>query len=80
MSFLASYSKKYVYKVKKLSPRVYLFIKMTVKWRDLAWPRKSPKFNLHHPRKKSAGFKMAVLTPKLGITALIAPPVHTNDE
>ena len=39
-----------------MSPRVYPFSKMAVKW--------SPKFNLHHLPK---GFKMAVLTPKLGI-------------
>ena len=53
--------------VKILSPRVYPFSKMAVKWRGLTWPGKSPKFNLHHLRKISAGFKMAVLTPKLGI-------------
>ena len=33
----------------------------------LTWPRKSPKFNLHHLRKISTGLKMAVLTQKLGI-------------
>ena len=52
--------------VKILSPRIYLFSKMAVKWSNLTWPSKSPKFNLHHLRKLSAGFKMAVLTPKLG--------------
>ena len=67
MSFVASNSKKHALKVKILSPRVYPFSKMTVKWRGLTWPGKSPKFNLHHLRKISAGFKMAVQTPKLGI-------------
>ena len=50
-----------------LSPRVYPFSKMAVKWSDLKWPSRSPKFNFHHLRKISAGFKMAVLTLKLGI-------------
>ena len=67
MSLLASYSKKYVQKVKVLSPQVYPFSKMVVKWRDLTWPRKSPKFNLHHLRKISTEFKMAMLTSKSGI-------------
>ena len=67
MSFLASYSKKYVKIISKLSPRFYPFSKMTVKWSDLKWPSRSLKFNFHHLRKISAGFKMAVLTLKLGI-------------
>ena len=66
MSFLASYSKKYVLKVKILYPCVYPFSKIAVIWRDLTWPRQSPKFNLHHLRNTSTGFKMAVLTLKLG--------------
>ena len=37
------------------------------KWHDLTWPRKGPKFNLHHLREISAVFKMAVLTPKSGM-------------
>ena len=40
---------------------------MAVKWRDLTWCRKSPKFNLHHLRKISVVFKMPVLTPKSSI-------------
>ena len=36
-------------------------------WRDLPWPCKSPKFNLHHLGNISTGFKMAVLTPKSDI-------------
>ena len=48
MSFVASNSKKHALKVKILSPRVYPFSKMTVKWRDLTWPGKSQKFNFHH--------------------------------
>ena len=43
------------------------FSKIPVIRRDLAWPRKSPKFNLHHLQNISTGFKMAVLTPKSGI-------------
>ena len=39
---------------------------MAVKWRDLTWPRTSRKFNLHHLRTISTGFKMAALTPKSG--------------
>ena len=34
----------------------------------LAWPRIGPKFNLHHLQKISTRFKMAVLTPKSGIS------------
>ena len=71
MLFLASYSKKYIKKVKILSPRVYPLSKMVVRWRDLTWPRQSPKFNLHHLRKISTGFKMAVLTPKSGIIIMM---------
>ena len=71
MSFLASYSKKYALKVKILSPRVYSFTKMAVKWRDLTWSRRSPNFNLHHLRKIYTGFKMAVLTPKSGIKSTV---------
>ena len=41
---------------------------MAVKWRGLTWPRKSPKFNLPRLQKGSTGFKMAVQTPKSGIT------------
>ena len=40
---------------------------MAVKWHDLTWSCKSPKFNLHHLRKIPTGFKIAVLTPKSGI-------------
>ena len=40
---------------------------MALKWRDLTRPCKIPNFNLHHLRKISARFKMAVLTPKSGI-------------
>ena len=49
-----------------MSPCTYHFSKIAVKWRDLTWLRKSPKF-LHHLQKISMGFKMAVLTPKSGI-------------
>ena len=41
---------------------------MTVKWHDMTWPGKRPKFNLPHLRPISTGVKMAVLTPKSGIT------------
>ena len=34
---------------------------------DLTWPRKSPKFNLHHLRKISTRFKVTVLTSKSDI-------------
>ena len=47
---------------------------MTMKWRDLTWPRKSPKFNLHHLRNIYTGFKIAVLTPKSGIHLVSANP------
>ena len=40
---------------------------MAMKCRDLTRPRKSPKFNLHHLRKISTGFKMAVLNTKSGM-------------
>ena len=56
--------------IKILFPRVYSFRKMAMKWCDLTWPGKSPKSNLHHLRKISAGFKMTVLTPKSGIAQL----------
>ena len=36
-------------------------------WRDLTWSYKSPKLNLHHLRNIPTGFKMGMLTPKLGI-------------
>ena len=54
-------------KGKNMSACDYPFSKIAVKWRDLTWSRKSPKFSLHHLRKISTGFKMAVLTPKSGI-------------
>ena len=50
-----------------MSPCTYPLSKIAVIWHDLTWPRKSPNFNLHHLWKISTGFKMAVLTPKLGI-------------
>ena len=40
-------------------------------WRDLTWPCKSPKFNLHHLQNTYAGFKMTRLTLKSGITYLL---------
>lgn len=55
-------------KSKKLSLRVYPFGKMAVKWCDLISFCQTPKFNLHHLRKISAGLKMGLLTPKSGIT------------
>ena len=58
MLFLA---KRYVKKVKMLSPRVYAFSKIAVTWRDLTNPRKSPKFELQQLRKTFMGFKMSVL-------------------
>ena len=70
MSFLASHSKKYVQRVKILSPCAYPFSKIAVIWRDLTWAGKSPKFNLHHLRNISTAFKMSVLTPKSGIEQL----------
>ena len=48
-------------------PCIKPFSKVAVKWCDLTWPRKSPKFSLHHLRKISAKFKMVVLSLKLGI-------------
>ena len=54
-----------------LSPNAFPFSKMAVKWRDITWPRKSPKFNLHHLQKISTGFKMAVLTLKSGMSFLM---------
>ena len=68
-----------------MSPCVYPFSKMAVKWRELTWPCKSPKFNLHYLRKISTGFKMAVLTPKSGIiqtkllTALFKSNIETKE-
>ena len=44
---------------------------MAVKWRDLTWSRKSPKFDMHLLRTTSTGFKMAVLTAKSGIVYLL---------
>ena len=51
-----------------LSPSSYLF----KKWRDLTWLHIVPKFNLQRQRKISTGFKMAMLTPELGIENLYA--------
>ena len=68
MTIVASFSKKYALKIKILSPRVYPFSKMTVKWQFC----KSPKFNLHHLRKISTEFKMAVLTLKSSIITVAA--------
>ena len=70
MSYLASYSKKYVLKVKIFSLCVYPFTKMAVKLSDLRWSCKSPTFNLHQLQKISTVFKIAVLTPEPGITVL----------
>ena len=53
--------------VNVLSPRVCPFSKMAVKWSDLKCPSRSPKFNFHHLRKVSAGFKMVVSTLKSGV-------------
>lgn len=64
MLFLA---KRYVKKVKMLSPPVYAFSKIAVTWRDLTNPRKSPKFELQQLRKTFMGFKMSVLTSKSDI-------------
>ena len=64
MLFLA---KRYVKKVKMLSPRVYAFSKIAVTWRDLTNPRKSPKFELQQLRKTFMGFRMSVLTAKSDI-------------
>ena len=50
-----------------MSPCAYPFSKTAVIWRDLTWPHKNPKFNLHHLRNISTGFEMAVLTSKSGI-------------
>ena len=50
-----------------LSPRVCPYSKTAVKWSDLKCLSRSPKFNFHHLRKVSAGFKMTVLTLKLGV-------------
>ena len=47
-------------------------------WRDLTWPRKSLKFNLHQLRNISMGFKMAVLTPKSGTEKKIIDHVHNK--
>ena len=41
------------------------------KWRALTWSRIGLKLNLQHLRKTSTGFKMAVLTLKLGIDKII---------
>ena len=41
------------------------------KWCDLTWSRIDLKLNLHHLRKTSTGFKMAVLTPKSDIDKII---------
>ena len=51
-----------------MSPCAYPFSIIAVMWRDLTWPRKSPKFHLHHLRNISTQFKMAMLTPKSGIS------------
>ena len=67
MLFLTSYSKKYIKKVKLKSPRIDPFNKIVVKWCNLIWPRKRPKFSLHPVPKQSMGFTMAVLTPNSGI-------------
>ena len=53
-----------------MPPCVYPFSQMEVKLCDLTWLHKSLKFNLHHLWKRSVGFKMAMLTPKLGILLL----------
>ena len=37
------------------------------KWRDLTWLHIVPKFNTCTPKKNIHGFKMVMLTPKLGI-------------
>ena len=41
---------------------------LSEKWHDLTWFRIDPKFNLYHLQEISAGFKMAVLTLKSGIS------------
>ena len=60
-------------KSENLSLCVYPFSNMTVKWRDLTWLCKNPKFNLYQLRKISAVFKIAVLTLKSGITKQLTP-------
>ena len=54
-----------------MSPCPYPFSKIAVIWRDLTWPCKSPKFNLHHLQNIYAGFKITRLTLKSGITYLL---------
>ena len=54
-----------------MSPCPYPFSKIAVIWRDLTWPCKSPKFNLHHLQNIYAGFKITRLTLKSGITCLL---------
>ena len=46
------------------------------KWCDLTWPRKGPKFNLHHLREISMVFKMAVVTPNMGIFYIMTMTVR----
>ena len=50
-----------------MSRCAYSFSQIAVILRDLAWPHKSQKFNLHHLLNIFTGFKMTVLTPKSGI-------------
>ena len=66
-----NYSKKIVQKVKKKCLFASIHSK---KWYNLTWPCNSPKFNLYHQQKKSTGFKMVVITPKLGMSI----PLHTT--
>ena len=63
-SIPADYSKKICIKSKNI---VSSRLSLSEKWRDLTWPLKGPKFNLHHLRETFMAFKMAVLTPKSGI-------------
>ena len=60
---LASYSTKFVQKVKILPPCGYYFKKI----HDLTLPRIGLKFNFHHLWKISMGLKMVLQTLKLGI-------------
>ena len=58
----------YLYKKWKYGLRAPVYLE---KWRDLTWSRIGLKLNLHHLRKISTGFKMAVLIPKSDIDKII---------
>ena len=71
LSPCVSHCTKMKFSIKDFFSKFFVQCLLSEKWRDLTWPRKIPKFNLHHQQEIPMVFKMAVLTPKSGVAPVI---------